>query len=667
MSLSCNDCDDDEHILLWAINMKDFNQVQQMILKKRRTASKLNNSLEYSVALGQYRMIEFILAHMPDQKHIDRLFRSAAVQGVDPKLILLLQQAASPSEVIEQQRYNVRLKKDGSLKQNGHYIISLIEPHSIRDMHHQVDTFYRQLQSPLKHIKYEAILRSQSWINGLLLDGVFCNNKLLVHEILTLARDVRPQRNSIKDALIIALKDRNFTLATMLLSNGDDLIFIDGTTFDEVFSYFAEKSDVVAMKWMLRGLFGFVPSPALLDELYEVTSLQESPSHQPFLQLIENRVSTDVLLRVRGELHRRADRRARMFRRMQPFSARDPEIHSYSAVSVNSSTGSSSGATSGAVAPESAVHNRAMDAGTVGGTDHTHIGNSPTHLANTRTSLNEAIWASIQRRVAGLQQIRSDRVYEAIVNLIQRAFESDGAQDVAIDTLRRILAPEVLESLALTLTFLSTLPNPEEAHVIWIQGFLGESVSARSCNPGAVERIVTGLRGIEDAELSRIFSQAEGPQLASIFLIGTFNVFYGDSNDRAKEKAVANAQTLAQEIVARGVTLQSTPEQVRVALLQYAVDTVATIGVEFGRVNARGAVDSIVDSVVDGYEDYLLQFVCLFCGELQEDGSESGAALGSEEEEDPTSPGPSSSSSLSSLTSSKVGASERDSCNENPA
>ena len=38
----------------------------------------------------------------------------------------------------------------------------------------------------------------------------------------------------------------------------------------------------------------------------------------------------------------------------------------------------------------------------------------------------------------------------------------------------------------------------------WIKGFVEESVDMRSCQAGALERSVTGLRGIDDAPLNKL-------------------------------------------------------------------------------------------------------------------------------------------------------------------
>jgi hypothetical protein len=123
-----------------------------------------------------------------------------------------------------------------------------------------------------------------------------------------------------------------------------------------------------------------------------------------------------------------------------------------------------------------------------------------------------------------------------------------------------------------------------------------------------MERIITGLRGVEDVELQQIFAQAEGPNLARIFLTGTFNIYFSPGDERSVSTARQNATHLALVLVDAGVDANTPVEEVTQRLGEYARRRVAEYGV---RVEGRQAqeIDNVVETVGDGYEDYLLPYV----------------------------------------------------------
>ena len=186
------------------------------------------------------------------------------------------------------------------------------------------------------------------------------------------------------------------------------------------------------------------------------------------------------------------------------------------------------------------------------------------------------------------------------------------------------------------------------------------SSDLHSCNPGAMMRIVTGLRGVEDPELSELFRRAEGPNLARIFLRNTFNIYHEKPNlipqyiemltskddlsevsesaagqeaisvdhaDDAGDQLVAEGRVpehesvaldpaakrafkLAQLLVDRGITLTSPVEAVSDVLTLFASESVEGYGVELDEHSAfRDEIRMCVMSVMDCYEDALLPYV----------------------------------------------------------
>jgi hypothetical protein len=222
-----------------------------------------------------------------------------------------------------------------------------------------------------------------------------------------------------------------------------------------------------------------------------------------------------------------------------------------------------------------------------------------------RLTTHDAVLQNIESRV-GTNVIGAAEVTRRIAELIAEHFASEGEQTRTMRYVSRFMSEANVRVLGLALQFI-TLFHPA-AVGMWLQGFLGESVSVNSCHAGAMERIVTGLRGIEDAELQQIFRQAEGPNLARIFLMGTFNIYYAEGDEAGIARAHHNAAQLAVELVRRGVTLQSTEDEVKQRLLQYAREAVNSYRAGLDRVLAD-SIDTVVLTVVDGYEDYLLPAV----------------------------------------------------------
>jgi hypothetical protein len=224
---------------------------------------------------------------------------------------------------------------------------------------------------------------------------------------------------------------------------------------------------------------------------------------------------------------------------------------------------------------------------------------------NRPLSVHDAVVQNLQRR-AGQQALTPAQINQYMGELIEANFTSQSAQ---ADTMRIVsegMSDENFRVLGLALQFLHT--HHPHALGMWVQGFLAESIAVNSCRAGAMERIITGLRGVEDVELQQIFAQAEGPNLARIFLTGTFNIYFSPGDERSVATARQNATHLALVLVDAGVDANTPVEEVTRHLGEYARRRVAEYGV---RVEGRQAqeIDNVVETVGDGYEDYLLPYV----------------------------------------------------------
>jgi hypothetical protein len=220
-------------------------------------------------------------------------------------------------------------------------------------------------------------------------------------------------------------------------------------------------------------------------------------------------------------------------------------------------------------------------------------------------SLHDAVLRNLERRV-GHNSLSATQINQLMGELIEANFTSQSAQASTMRIVSEGMSDENFRVLGLALQFLHT--HHPHALGMWIQGFLAESIAVNSCREGAMERIITGLRGVEDPELQQIFAQAEGPNLARIFLTGTFNIYYSSNDERSMATARHNATHLAEVLVDAGVDADTTVEDVTQRLGEYARRRVAEYGV---RVEDRQAqeIDRVVETVGDGYEDYLLPYV----------------------------------------------------------
>ena len=129
-----------------------------------------------------------------------------------------------------------------------------------------------------------------------------------------------------------------------------------------------------------------------------------------------------------------------------------------------------------------------------------------------------------------------------------------------------------------------------------------------SCIPAALERAVTGLRGIGDTQLNKIFGQAEGPHLVNIFLKANFNIFFDPNSESAKALAEKHARNLAHQLLLRGVREDSNEDEVRAMLVSYALESISGYGVDIDE-RYKAEVDAVVDVVNYNYETHLKPFV----------------------------------------------------------
>ncbi len=136
----------------------------------------------------------------------------------------------------------------------------------------------------------------------------------------------------------------------------------------------------------------------------------------------------------------------------------------------------------------------------------------------------------------------------------------------------------------------------------WIKGFIEESITAyidstsgTSCTKGIKERIATGLRGI-DHELDGLFAQPEGRLLFGNWL-KTWNL--SDVKDGTKPE-------LARQLIGKGVTAESSPEDAAKAFREIANEELKEQGLT-SNADSKAEIEIYAESMVEVNYDIMLK------------------------------------------------------------
>jgi hypothetical protein len=508
-------------------------------------------------------------------------------------------------------------------------------------------------------------------MNDFFIDAALGDRRYTLCHLLSSNQFPKPNITILNEAFVAVCRRKNYFVATILSEH------ISQDAFDEAFHLALEESDQETVHWLLSGRHGFQPSQERLENEYRKIrlSLYQQQYDRPLfrqnyrfvasgmlnrhfriLPLIESRVSSSTKQMIEDEIRAIQRLEQRRNRQRQLFHIQDADIHSYSAATIEPS-------------PDHLdEEGDEMERGEEGerGREEEREANEEEEeeeeiirprRRDGKLSLNEVIIANITRRVAQLHDPTAsgggdgtegeandedvDRTMTQLISLIRRYIPLN-QQDAAVHLLGDILNNRSAKLFAITLQFLnsdlplsssssssSSRPSHSQVMEIWIQGFLTESVVMHSCNPGALERVVTGLRGINDFELDQIFAQAEAPQLINIFLKSTFNLFYDDNDDQARDRGKRNSIKLAKELIHRrevsDVSMVSDVKVVQEKLVEYAMDVIKTIDSNHGQ-RYEEEVLVIVEMVMENYDTHLRGFIeeLLMMQEQERDGDGEG-------------------------------------------
>ena len=484
--------------------------------------------------------------------------------------------------------------------------------------------------------QFEVIFTNQRWINHMFLDAVHSHLKLTVYTLLKTKPTskqqhvLQPDQATINDAFTHCVRKGYLSMAVMLLDPfNEGLTLVDQRGFDHAFLVAMGTGDAVVCGWMLCGRYGYVPSQSVLDEFFieydrywvykrlnltyrrsgtAIALLAEAQSDESVFQLLKVRASAAAQQIAEQELGR-AQRRRRAMTMFRPAST---DIHAFSGMQVDRR-------------PEEVEGDSRMlpvdeerDAAYLGEENEMEEDNAeglqqddPIYPADVRAQQHssrpqqatETVQAAVVHyleRTVTAHPLSTQQVTQRMGELIETHFTTPEEQNRTMQVVSRGMSDENVRVLGLTLQYLDS--QHPDAFGLWIQGFLAESVAMNSCQAGAMERILTGLRGVSDGELRQIFTQAEGPHLARLFL-STFNIYPVSSDARSVTQTQSNARTLAEVLYNAGVRENTEEEQIAQALVEYAQRRIAECGVSVAPL--REDIERVVETVCDGYEEYI--------------------------------------------------------------
>lgn len=444
-------------------------------------------------------------------------------------------------------------------------------------------TYEQKSKSSNPRVRKQCILQSQAWINNQLLESAYNDNRFLLYHLLRFPA-VKPSQVVINEAFVRSVRNSHLQIAQLLACNDSGVCSIDEHGFEEACISAIEDQNIYSLQWLLNGRLGFPPPQRIVDEAFIELYLKGHPPSQPILSLC-SLYATHTAKKHAEETA--ASRRAaieRHRRREAVFANRNErrlDIHAYNNTMVLSSSSS-------APDPQELTGSA--------GEEHMDLHTTIRSDRSQRLRLNDAILLHMRQRV-GEVTMSTASIQVEILDIISARLP-EAAQDSALRIVGDVLNEQSNAIFAVTLTFIRNF-YPQKADV-WIHGFISESILVNSCNPGALERVVTGLRGLDDPGLDAIFAQAEAPQLAAMFLIGKFNIF-------SAESAAMNAKELAKELVVRGATGETTAGDAAKLLRDYAVAAVEAFGVDPNSFVAR--IDAIIEMLEDCYDSNLKPFV----------------------------------------------------------
>lgn len=573
----------------------------------------------------------------PSTYLINQCFEYYSTNGQDPEILEILQGVVSPNILAEGFR---------SLRHFDRYLVDVSESVDLKELETTLHKLAHKPTGVVRSRKSSILmeLRCCSIIQEKLLDSVFSKRNWFVVKLIKSMHRFVPDptklQTVINKAFEEAVKRHLFALADIIAftnrRTGDDkTLQIDQDGFDSAVVESLHRLDKFTLEWLLSGRIGFMMTESVIAPIYRDCNLRNvraklqyelnangvlvpiafknSRDYQTRTEQLNTLQTITTMLRSRlsPELIEKGDFEAEAEKKLIELKKRKERVRQQ----LQRRTGYADIHAFAGQRISDPVALRPAAAATADGDNQDNNGNGngemdmdvpngeadPENMINnTPKSLNNTILAYMNSRIDQASAVRAYPDLEAItlkfVQLINDEFSDDRREDEAMRVISSVLATDSVPMFRTTLFFLDSLPaeSRRESISLWLAGFVSESIREHSCRAGMLERAVTGLRGINDPALNRIFARVEAPHLIRTFLTSVFNIY-----DR--REGAARQRHIAEILKERGVNAESTEEEVQAILVKYAQDSIREYDDNIAAYEEEISV--MVEVVIDGFED----------------------------------------------------------------
>jgi hypothetical protein len=608
--------------LLRACDEGNLSAIESILSSTSFEEDPLKSSLRMLIDHNYLELIPVFLsrAKLLPQEFLDQIFFEQFSLGINPDLILLLQEYCSTKLLSEAFR---RYQKHRQQSQS--YLVNPIELEKYKKEILPLINPTKKRIRPLSSLEY---LKKQFSVNNVFQDGCFCDNRYIVLKMLSLQElhQFYPSQLTVNAQLYYVLNHQNFILAELLCQERFNALCVTQQGINEAFHRcIQEHQPIQVLEWFLTNSCNIRPTEETISQAYFDLSVydfhesrqswrtsgkgeawkrffvsqmrkwqremqQRGEERLSFLQMMKGYISDEaVFQRTQAEIQRLTRRQMFLDRGRRAlgggggmFGGPGTDIHMYSSSAVQNA--------GDLLGEEGEVDEGLGEGGPMDIIDdlddddededmngnlirrHPRAGavpvpppqppqqqpdqpanendpvppaaaaavppRPPRQRIHQRRTINNVVRDYLRRKIENFyRDFTSNQVMEDLDHLIRTHLPIQ-QQENAIRRIGELLNNESVENFSITLQYLHHY-HPQEIG-IWIVGFLGESVEANSCTAGAMERIATGLRGINDAELNQIFGGAEGRQLFSMFLSNTLNIISPSANQQRNIENLVN-------------------------------------------------------------------------------------------------------------------------------
>lgn len=544
--------------LISACDFQEIDNVNKILNNYKIDTNEINLSLDISIGNKNLQILEILCNYILKNKiklieKIDDILQKECFEGINIRLICLLQKYCSSEILAKLFRFKPCIN---------FYIFGPSEELKFKE----ISFFFNKIKKSVKN--FDNILKIQRKINDYFVDSYKYNHRLILIDMLN--KSILPTQNTIDQILYDALYNNNISLIEMIFINSFEAQKFSFNINNIFLTLIRETCNVKSIEWCITNKIGIFPSFEVIDlAFYELSVLQYDNLNQYYwrnnkntskiIELIKHLTSEQVYIKLRKYIKNTGEI-------SKHFVKVTTDIHQFSNQKIiDSSNG-------------------------------IHI----------RKSLNNSVFEYIKNKVKSLENTQTfipkrteSELYTKIIRLIHLYFSNENIENV-INKFKNILNESSLDILDTSIRFLEMF-HPEYVEE-WINGFLRESIEMNSCTQGALERSITGFRGINDENLEFIFAQPERKQLLLYFLKEGLNLF--DENLYRKNNNIQNIVKLLKE---NGVTKNTSERQIQGIIENYIKNHIISLGLEVEDNFDDAKV--IIEIIMDNYEKTLQIFL----------------------------------------------------------